>query len=452
MIDPARDIDRYLDAAAAEGLTMVAAAETHIHADFVSGCRALADQAGTLLYLSGEGAADWHYQYLTDYPLCLLRNRDRWRIGHLSFETLHVPGHTPEHLAFLVTDYAAVREPMGIFSGDFMFVGDVGRPDLLEVAVGIKGASEAGARALFRSLQAFKQLPDYLQIWPTHSAGSACGRALGAVPSTTVGYERRTNWAFRISDEAEFVTRVLADQPEPPRYFAIVKRLNREGVTLPDGEPQPRRLTLDALESLRQAGAPIMDTRPHGEFARSHIPGTFNNPFALRSFVTYAGSFLDYDRPFYLIIEAAHVKEATADLQRIGLDNCAGFFTPDQVAGWAGQPGHQPGFIPQVTALEIAADVEAERVTVIDVRSAVEFAAGHLPHAHNLPLPTLLDHLAEIPLDGPVLLQCQSGFRSGLAAGLLAAQGRTNLLNLQGGHQAWLRAAVRPKKLIPAND
>lgn len=440
IIDPGRNIEPYLKAAAAEGVEIVAAAETHIHADFVSGCRELAERVGAFLYLSGEGGPDWQYQYLPNYVHRLLKDGDSWHIGQIKFEAMHVPGHTPEHLAFMVTDRAAMAEPLGVFSGDFVFAGDVGRPDLLETAAGVKGAKERGARALFHSLQRFKQLPDYLQIWPGHRAGSACGKALGAVPSTTVGYERLANWAFHLEDEAEFVAAVLAGQPEPPRYFATMKRINKEGPAILKDRSAPPCLPAETLERLRQAGAPIMDTRPHLTFAQGHVPGTFNNPFTARSFVTYAGSFLDDKTPFYLIIDEAQLEEAAMDLRRIGLDNIAGFFNPEMVANWANQTGRKPGVISQVGVAEVAEEVKAGRLAVIDVRSAAEFAAGHLPAARNIALGSLLDHLDEIPVNQPLVLQCLSGFRSSIAASLLASRGRTNMMNLRGGYQAWLQA------------
>ncbi len=387
-----------------------------------------------------EGGADWQYQYLADLPHRLLKDGDNWHIGHIRFDVLHTPGHTPEHLAFLMTDGAALAPPMGVFSGDFVFVGDVGRPDLLETAAGIKGTKEAGARDLFWSLQRFKGLPDYLQIWPGHGAGSACGKALGAVPSTTLGYERMANWAFQIDNEAEFIATVLEGQPEPPRYFATMKRVNKEGPALLDNEFFLPRLPIEALEGLRRTGASIMDTRSDRAFAKGHIPGTFNNPFQARTFITYAGSFLDETTRFYLIIDEANLLEAVTDLRRIGLDNIAGFFTSEAVPLWAKKTGRPLGSIPQVTVADVADSLKTGLLTVIDVRGQAEFAAGHLPTARNIPLGNLLDHLDDIPTTQPVALQCLSGFRSAIAAGLLASWGRTNVMNLQGGYQAWRRA------------
>jgi hydroxyacylglutathione hydrolase len=440
IIDPGRNVDVYLEAAAREGVHIVAATETHIHADFVSGCRELAERVGVTLYLSGEGGPDWQYQYLVGYPHQLLKDGDSWYIGNIKFETMHIPGHTPEHLAFMVMDGEALAVPMGIFSGDFVFASDVGRPDLLETAAGIEGTKEAGARTLFNSLQRFKQLSDYLQIWPAHGAGSACGKALGAVPSTTVGYERLANWAFQIEDEAKFVAAVLDGQSEPPRYFATMKRVNKEGPALLEDTLDLPQLSVKALETLRQAGVPIMDTRSPQAFAQGHIPGTFNNPAALRSFITYAGSFLDEETPFYLIIEKAHLQEAVTDLQRIGLDNIAGYFTPEMVEMWARQTGHSLNQIPQVTVSQVAEDIKTGQMIVIDVREAAEFVTGHLPLARNIVLGNIFYQLDDIPANQPVVLQCQSGFRSNIAASLLASRGLSNIMNLQGGYQAWCQA------------
>ncbi len=234
VIDPERDVDRYVEAAAAEGLRLVAATETHIHADFLSGCRELAHRHGARLYLSDCGPAEWKYLWAQDGDkgIQLLRDGDAFSVGKIEIRALHTPGHTPEHLSFLVTDHGGgAEEPMGLMSGDFVFVGDVGRPDLLESAAGVAGAREPSARALHASLLRFLDLPDYLQIWPGHGAGSACGKALGAVPTSTVGYERRFSPALADVRRGEqvFVDAILEGQPEPPFYFARMKKENKEG-------------------------------------------------------------------------------------------------------------------------------------------------------------------------------------------------------------------------------
>src|SRR6476620_5692052 len=228
VVDPNRHLEPYLRGAEAEVFRITHATETHIHADFVSGARELAHRTGARLLLSDEGGEDWRYRYAAEAGAQLLRDGDTFRVGHLAVRVVHTPGHTPEHVIFLVTDGAAATEPMGALTGDFVFVGDVGRPDLLERAARIAGTMETGARQLFQSLQRLGGLPDYLQVWPGHGAGSACGKSLGAVPQTTLGYERRFNWAFGFTSEDEFVRAVLAGQPEPPRYIAEKKRNTRD--------------------------------------------------------------------------------------------------------------------------------------------------------------------------------------------------------------------------------
>src|SRR5690606_13169215 len=229
VVDPNRNAEEYVAAAAGEGLRITHVTETHIHADYVSGSRELAARTGARMYLSAEGGPDWQYEFAAADGATLLRDHDTFMVGNIRIEVLHTPGHTPEHLSFLVTDTAATEAPMGVFTGDFVFVGDVGRPDLLERAAKVANTMEAGARQLYASIQRFKELPNHLQIWPGHGAGSACGKSLGAVPQTTLGYERVVNWGLTSPSEAEFVREVLEGQPDPPRYFAEMKRINREG-------------------------------------------------------------------------------------------------------------------------------------------------------------------------------------------------------------------------------
>ncbi|HEX6105052.1 MAG TPA: MBL fold metallo-hydrolase, partial [Gemmatimonadales bacterium] len=274
VIDPNRDVDQYLRAADALGVRIAHVTETHIHADFVSGSRELAARTGAALYLSDEGGPDWHYAWAREAGAVLLREGDEFAVGSIRMRAIHTPGHTPEHLSFLVTDGAAATEPIGAVTGDFVFVGDVGRPDLLERAANVKGTMEDGARTLFRSLQRFKSQPDWLQIWPGHGAGSACGKGLSAVPHSTVGYERRFNWAFGVEDEEEFVRLVLAGQPEPPAYFGRMKTVNRDGPRVLGRLPSPPALPPDRVEAVLGAGGLVIDLRPAADYAAGHIPGT----------------------------------------------------------------------------------------------------------------------------------------------------------------------------------
>ena len=264
IIDPERDVDRYLKIAADNGFRLTAVADTHIHADYLSGARELVERHGAIAYLSAEGGPDWQFEWAKEKANArLLQDGDIFCIGNIELKALLTAGHTPEHLSFLITDIGGgATEPMGLLSGDFIFVGDVGRPDLLESAAGQTGAMEPSARTLHHSLRATANLPEHLQILPGHGAGSACGKALGAVPTSVMGYERRYNGALREAlegSEDAFVHDILSGQPEPPRYFARMKRDNKVGPTLlPDGKlPQPRRLQSDEVAARVAAVAPV---------------------------------------------------------------------------------------------------------------------------------------------------------------------------------------------------
>jgi hydroxyacylglutathione hydrolase len=269
VIDPERDVDRYIDLAKDNGLRIVATAETHIHADFVSGSRELAERVGAKVYVSDEGDADWKYEWLDkkvgggSYDHQLLKDGDSFKIGNIELKAIHTPGHTPEHIVFLVTDHGAnATEPIGMATGDFVFVGDLGRPDLLETAAGHAGAMEPSARRLFSTVKKLGEIPDFVQVWPAHGAGSACGKALGAVPMSTVGYEKRFNPAIQAAaTEQGFVDFILTGQPEPPMYFANMKRDNKIGPPVLGGLPQPKKMAAADLAKLDTSVVAIVDTR-----------------------------------------------------------------------------------------------------------------------------------------------------------------------------------------------
>ncbi|HSH44681.1 MAG TPA: rhodanese-like domain-containing protein [Longimicrobiales bacterium] len=445
VVDPARDADPYIRAAEREGLEITHVTETHIHADFVSGSRELAERTGARLYLSSEGGPDWQYAYAGESDAVLLRDGDTFQVGNITIRALHTPGHTPEHLSFAVTDDAAADEPMGVFTGDFIFVGDVGRPDLLERAANLAGTMEAGARTLFASIQRFRdELPDWVQIWPGHGAGSACGKALGAVPQSTLGYEKRFNWGLSFENEEDFVTAVLAGQPEPPRYFAEMKRVNREGPAVLGGVPRPPRLSETRLAELLDDGALIIDTRQAPDFAAGHVPGSINIPLN-RSFNTWAGWLTPYDRDFYLIVEddcADCVHEAVRDLAFIGLDRVAGWFGADVVEAWRDRVGPLEQ-VPTVGVDTLAERLRAGAVRVLDVRGLTEWEAGHLPDAEHIPLGYLQDRLDTLSPDETLVVHCESGGRSPIAASLLRARGFRDVLDFPAGFAGW-QAAGRP--------
>lgn len=443
VVDPNRDIDPYLQAADAEGLRVAHVTETHIHADFVSGARELAHSAGARLYLSDAGGSDWRYGYSAGARATPLHDGSCFSVGTVELRAVHVPGHTPEHVTLLVTDSAAASEPMGAFTGDFIFVGDVGRPDLLERAAQVRGSMEESARQLFRSLQRFRELPDYLQIWPGHGAGSVCGKSLGAVPQTTLGYEKRFNWAFGVTDEDEFVRSVLAGQPDPPRYFADMKRINQSGPRLLGGIRRPARLAVGTLAAVVQEGGTVVDTRQARDFALGAVPGTINIP-GDRAFTTWAGSLLPYHRDFYLIVEerrAQTVDELVRDLAGIGLDQIAGYFGTDTVEAWRASQGKLQT-IPTLTLAEVSDQLRAGHAVLLDVRTDGEWRSGHAPESLNVPIGGLDQRLDEIPRDRPVIVHCQTGARAAIAASLLKARGLSDVRMFPGGFAEWQAAGL----------
>ena len=434
VIDANRDLAPYLAVAVQEGMRIMAVTETHIHADFVSGTRALAAATGARLCLSDDGPEEWRYRFKDDRGFEPLHDGDRIIIGNIIVEAVHTPGHTPEHLSFLVTDGAASKDPMGIVSGDFVFVGDVGRPDLLEKAARVEGASEGSARDLFRSLQWFKTLPDHLQVWPGHGAGSACGKGIGSVPSSTVGYEKRNNWALGIEEESGFIKQVLFGQPEPPAYFGIMKQVNRAGPRVLDGLPMPPVLPSGRLPELLRAGATVVDLRLGSMFAEAHLPGTITIPFN-RAFATYAGSVLPYDQDLYLLADSEEsLTGAVRSLLMIGLDQLGGSFGAGRIATER-LPGVTTNQLPMVSA-EVAVRQVDQGAVLVDVRGESEWRDGHLDEARLIPLPELRARLDEVPRDRPVLVHCQTGARSAIAVSLLRAQGWSNVTNVTGGYAA----------------
>jgi hydroxyacylglutathione hydrolase len=428
VIDPNSDVQQYIDAAEASNLRITHVTETHIHADFVSGSRELAHRTGARLCLSDEGDPDWKYRYPHDQKI---KHGDRLTIGNVAIDVLHTPGHTPEHLTFLVTDGAVADQPIAAVTGDFMFVGDVGRPDLLEKAAKIAGTMESSARTLWRSLQQFEQYPDWLQIWPGHGAGSSCGKGISAVPQSTLGYERRFNTALKAKSEAEFVAGILSGQPEPPPYFAVMKKLNRDqgsgigdqGVGSPESTVKsPVQTVGSSVESVVSGGSLVIDTRPAADYARGHVAGTLNIPFG-GSFITWAGWLVPYDADFYLVSD--RIEEVRRALALIGLDRIAGYF-PGSVAQGSER-------VEQVSAEELDDQV------VIDVRNDAEWNEGHIPSAIHIPLGHLAERIAEVPADKKVVMQCQGGGRSSIAASLMQKMGRRNVANLNGGYKAWVK-------------
>ncbi len=438
-MDPLRDPALYLDAARQEDVRITHVTETHIHADFLSGAAILADVAGATLLLSGESGGPAGYDRAAFPSARWMRDGERMMLGRVRLDVMHVPGHTPEHVAFLVTDTATTDASMGMLSGDFLFVGDVGRPDLLERAAGMRGTMAMSARQLYASLQRLAALPDHLQIWPGHGAGSACGKSLGAVPQSTLGYERLANWAFAVEGEEEFVVRVLSGQPEPPAYFARMKQLNARGaLPLPPREPA----TDDAVRACIDGGGLVVDVRAPTEFAAGHLRGAINIPLG-SSFLGWAGSIVPADRDVVLAApqaQRAAAESAWRDLRLIGLDRARGVLALEHLAR-AGEPLRER--LRSIPAAALAA-AAAQGAVVLDVRSRSEWEEGHVPGARHVPLAELTSRLDELRGAEPIAVHCQGGSRSAVAASVLCAAGFNDVSNVEGGFAAWVRAGNTP--------
>lgn len=430
IIDPPRYVDPIIEEAKKEGMTITSATETHIHADFVSGARQLAVKHGAKLYLSDEGDENWKYQYTDGIDAQLVKEGDVIKVGNIELKVMHTPGHTPESISFVLTDIGGgATKPMGIFTGDFVFVGDIGRPDLLEKAAGIEGTADSGAKQMFKSVQRFKELPDYMMVWPAHGAGSACGKSLGAVPSSTVGYEKQFNWAMKIDDEAAFVEELLKDQPEAPVYFAEMKRVNKVGPAVLEGEMPEWASSAEEVAAFEQNDKHVvLDTRPAAEFEKGFVKGAINIPFG-KMLTNWAGWLIGYDEQIALIVEKDRAEEALIALQSIHLDSVTKLVEPETVAAVATET-YKTVDIEQF-------EKEREQAQVIDVRNDSEWKAGHMEEADHKMLGRLRKQGTDLDQEQPVLIHCQSGARSAIAASVMKHLGFDDVKHLKGGFSAW---------------
>ncbi|PWJ47870.1 hydroxyacylglutathione hydrolase [Quadrisphaera granulorum] len=446
VVDPRRDIADYLTLAAKHGLRITAVTETHIHADYLSGTRELAAATGATAYVSGEGGADWQYGFTAER----LHDGDRLRIGNITLQARHTPGHTPEHLVFTVTDGAFTDTPGYLLSGDLVFAGDLGRPDLLDEAAGGVDTRYEGARELFASLKrVFLTLPDHVQVHPAHGSGSACGKALGAVASTTVGYERLYAWWSRYladDDEAGFVAELLDGQPDAHAYFARMKRENREGPAVLGPLSPLERIEGEALRARLEADEAILiDTRDAAAVRAGSPAGALHIPG-----VDKAASYLAwvYDpetehRPLVaLAADAAAAEELRTHIVRVGVDALWGYTT--SLDGLELAPAET------IAPAELEGLVAATGAVVVDVRNRTEHAAGHVPGSVHLPGGRALWHTDELPAPAsgtPVVTYCQSGMRNAVVASALRRAGH-RVVQLEGSYAGW--AAWERQQVAPA--
>lgn len=439
VVDPLRDIDQYFDRIDDLDFELAGVAETHIHADFLSGGRDLARAADAPFYISDETVSGWEYGSLEGLDVRRLADGEHFEVGNVRIEALHTPGHTPEHLSFAVVDTPQADEPMMALTGDFAFVGDLGRPDLLEKAADERGTAVEGARQQFESVRdKLLALPESTQIWPGHGAGSACGKALGSIPASTVGYERRNAWwaPYLERDDVDgFVEELLAEQPESPTYFRYMKQMNRDGVEGGHELPAVPQLTPAGFRrAIDEDDAVVLDFRNYDAFADRHFRGSINIP-SIDSASGYAGWVTPYHRPLVLRVDRDDLDEITRRLYRVGLTDFAGWIP--RIDGY----GDATASHDVIDADEAHAALESEETLLLDVRSRDEYREGHIPGARHIHYGRLTEQLDDIPRDETLILHCASGRRASIATGLLEMHGFEDL-RLFGGDavEAWRRA------------
>lgn len=449
VVDPRRDIQVHLDLAAHHGMRITAVTETHVHADFLSGTRELAAATGATAYVSGEGGQDWQYGFEAER----LRDGDSIVLGSVTVTARHTPGHTPEHLIFLVTDGAVADEPGYALTGDFVFSGDVGRPDLLDEAVGMQDTRFTGAKQLFASLRSvFLALPDHVQVFPGHGAGSACGKALGALPSTSVGYERRFAWWARHledDDEQGFIDELLDGQPDAHAYFARMKRQNLHGPALLGERAEPRRLTAEEVVAGMAEGAlALVDTRSVTEVHAGTVPGALSIP-TLGKAASHIAWAVDPERDEAELVVLAPDQSVAAEygdhFVRVGVDRLRGYVTSFDGLPVAAPPTVSPADLDKLRA-------DASTALLLDVRGRSEHAAGTIPGAVQLSAGKVLFHRDQLPPReaGRVITFCQSGLRNVVASAALRRAGY-DVVELEGSFAAWSRwRAEQAEAPVPA--
>ncbi len=428
VVDGRRDVEFFQEYAAKNNMAIKAVTETHIHADYLSGTRELAEATGAKMYVSGEGGQDWQYGFEAER----LNDGDTITVGNLTLEAVHTPGHTPEHLSFLLTDGGFTDEPGFLLSGDFVFVGDLGRPDLLDEAAGGVDTRFQGAKDLFRSLkEKFMPLPDYIQVMPAHGSGSACGKALGAVPTSTVGYEKAFAWwakHVKNDDEQGFIDELLDGQPDAHAYFGRMKRENRDGPKVMGGRQPLTELDLAQVAKDFEAGKVVIaDTRTPDEIHDGTVKGALAIP--ANKPATYGAWSYDPEAestPIVLLApDAAEAQRIWDHLVRVGIDDVSGY----------------------ITSLDTLADYKPEVIfpaeldhtdydLLLDVRNKTEHAEGHIPGSAQLNVGRLLWNLDELPADGTIVSYCQSGMRNTVAAQALRRAGY-EVIEIDGSFEGW---------------
>ena len=427
VVDPRRDVQEYIDAATAHGLTITHVLETHFHADFLSGHLEMAKATGaTIVYGSKANP---------QFEATLVDDGERLSLGQVVLEFRHTPGHTPESMSIVVFEKADDVAPYGVLTGDTMFIGDVGRPDLL-VSVG-KTSEELG-EMLYESLNTkLLTLPDATRVYPAHGAGSACGKNLSSETMSTIGEQRKTNYALQFPDAKSFVAAVSEGQPEAPGYFIYDAMRNQEQREVLDEAVAPKRLSFDDVIDARRRGVQLIDTREPQFFATGHLRGSVNVGLAGR-YAEYAGSVINPKEDIVLLTEPGFEMEARVRLARIGYDRVMGWFPVDELVDHQSEVGRASRLTPVEFADRRASDIP---IQIVDVRNQGEFALGHLPEATHIPVAQLRKRASELRKEMPTVVYCAGGYRSSIGASVLRAQGFTDVSDVLGGFQAMLQSA-----------
>ena len=420
VVDPKRDVDDYIAEADREGLRIVAILNSHPHADFASGFRELAERTGAKVYVSHLAPAK--YEHIA------AKDGDRIKLGSLEVEFLETPGHSPDSLSFLVRENA---QPLAIFTGDLLFVNDVGRPDLRDA----DEDPSALAGKMYDSLfQKILPLPDEVKVYPAHGAGSLCGRAISDAAFSLVGQERKLNWALQISDRYEFVRQMTANLPDRPAYFSYDVGLNLNGVAPLGSLPPLQKLGENEFTGAVKNGAAVIDARSPKEFGAGHFPGSINIGLGSPSFSTWTGFMISGDKPIALVLDSeSDAKKARLELARIGFDNLVGYITADALT--------ENQTLPQISVRELEAGLKSNGPLVIDVRTPTEWKSGHIDGARHLPLSAFARQELDLPKDRKIAVICGSGYRSSIATSLLQASGYKALANVTGGMTAYTESA-----------
>lgn len=420
VIDPQRDVDIYVREARALGVAITHVLETHLHADFISGHLELARRSGAEIVAPRTAGCS--------FPHRAVAEGDEVELEHMRLRVLETPGHTPEHVSYVVSDTTRGAQPVGVFCGDTLFVGDVGRPDLFP------GQAEELAEQLYHSLHGkLLQLPDHCEVYPAHGAGSLCGRAMGNKWWSTIGFERVANPALAIGDMREFIRSLTTDMPPAPDHFGRCSEINRRGPALLSDLPVLEELPPRRFAELRdETGHAVLDVRSYAAYSGMHIPGAWHIDLS-GNFPTFAGWVLPTDRDMLVVADSHEdALAAVAWARRVGCDRLVASLDGG-MAAWA-TAGRRTAALPLVSAQELYERLQStSAVVLVDVRSAHEFAAGHIEGARNLPAPDLRDRWRELDPGRPTYLTCSSGNRSSLAASILEPHGFTALFNVAGG-------------------